>query len=309
MTFRRRTSCHGGRTRLIPTVGGVGSSQERTSPWGQASLPRRRVLFVYPRLPRVRVRRPRGRHAGNRRPLGREAEAARPGQEAAHRRRACSSSRRVVLALVTGLSTLYLYRHYNGNLDVDRRRRADRRPAGEEEGRGPQGAAQHPGDGLRRPRRPGQQHRQPDRRRQAVRHHDPAAPLGGPEARVRHQHPARLARRPARVLDAGRRPDPRRHRRDVERGLLRRRPGLHGAARSSSSPASRSTTSSSSTSRASAGWSTRSAASRSASPSRASRTRPTASTSRPAPASSRGTRPSTTCASATCSATAPTSAG
>ena len=45
---------------------------------------------------------------------------------------------------------------------------------------------------------PGQQHRQPDRRRRALGHHDPAAPLGGPEARVRHQHPARLAGRPAR---------------------------------------------------------------------------------------------------------------
>ena len=62
-----------------------------------------------------------------------------------------------------------------------------------------------------------------------------------------------------------------------------------------------------STSTASATWSTPSAAWRSASPRRSSTTS-TASTSRPAPATSRARRRSTTCAPATPSATAPTSA-
>ena len=71
--------------------------------------------------------------------------------------------------------------------------------------RGTQGAAQHPGDGLGHPRGPGQRHRQPDRRWR-LGHHDPAPPLGGPEPRLRHQHPARLDGRPARRATTARSP-------------------------------------------------------------------------------------------------------
>ena len=151
---------------------------------------------------------------------------------------------------------------------------------GQEAGRHrPQGAAQHPGDGFRHPRRRGQQHRQPHRRRRAVRHHDHVPPLGRPGDRLRHQHPARHPRRPTRLLRQERRRDPGRDRRDVERGVLGRRPGVHDAAVRAARPASGSTTTSCSTSPGSRTWSTRSTASRSASP-RTSTTPRTGSTSR-----------------------------
>ena len=93
-----------------------------------------------------------------------------------------------------------------------------------------QGAAQRPGHGLGHPRWRRQQHRQPDGRRRAVGHHDPAARLGGPEARVRRQHPARLPGHPSRLQDQGWRDHPRRHRRDVERRVLGRWAGVHDPA-------------------------------------------------------------------------------
>ena len=170
----------------------------------------------------------------------------------------------VVIALVTGLGVVFLYRHYNGNLNVARHRpRSWHEPAAP---RSPQGSArpdQHPGHGLGQPRRPGRPHRQPDRHRQALRHHDPAAPLGRPAARLRRQHPARLGRQPRRLPDDNGQGDlaaPRPARCGTTRSTSAARPARSSS--SSSSPASGSTTSSSSTSPASSRWSTRSAASR-----------------------------------------------
>ena len=90
----------------------------------------------------------------------------------------------------------------------------------------------------------GQRHRQPDRPRPALRHHDPHPPLGRPEARLRHQHPARLPGHPSRLQGRGRRDRPGRHRRDVERGLQPRRVPAARSPSSSRSPASASTTTS-----------------------------------------------------------------
>ena len=56
----------------------------------------------------------------------------------------------LVLALVTALSVVFLYRHLNGNLNVeDVTDGPRRRPSGEDRARG---RAQHPGHGLRQPR-------------------------------------------------------------------------------------------------------------------------------------------------------------
>ncbi len=108
-----------------------------------------------------------------------------------------------------------------------RRHRPADRPSRQGRGQRPAGAAQRPGDGVGQPRLRRLQHRQPHRWRSALRHHDPPPPLGGPRACLRHQHPARPDRRPSRLQGRGRQDDPRRHPRDVERGVLGRRSGLH----------------------------------------------------------------------------------
>ncbi len=72
----------------------------------------------------------------------------------------------LTLGMVSGLSVAFLYRHLNGNLNVVDVADQLERPAGEGEGRGAQGAAQHPGDGLGLPRLRRLRHR-PGGRRQA----------------------------------------------------------------------------------------------------------------------------------------------
>ena len=194
------------------------------------------------------------------------------------------------------------------------RRRSTRPPScpnrpGQARRRGPEGADQHPGHGLGQPRRRRRQHRRPDRRRRALGHHDPAAPLGRPAARLRRQHPARLAGRPPRVQRTRTAtPSPAARRRDVERGVRRRRPGLHDAAvraahRRPPRPLRRRRL------RGLPRHGRRDRRRRGVHPRGHRRPGARHHTSRRAPASSRATRRSTTSASGTSSATAPTSAG
>ena len=217
----------------------------------------------------------------------------------------------VVLALVTGLSVVFLYRHYNANLnvlDVSSAARTNR-PAHEGADRVRQGPLNILVMGSDNRDAPGD-------------HIDNLTGIGKRSdttillhlsADRKHAYGVSIPRdslvnRPACYDDNGKQ-IPGAHRRDVERRLQRRRPGLHDRSSSSSSPTSRSTTSSSSTSPASSGMVDAIGGVQRLHPAR--RRRPASATSpcRPAPTSSSGTRPSTTCASGTSSATAPTSAG
>ena len=174
---------------------------------------------------------------------------------------------------------------------------------------GPVGSDQHPGDGLRQPRRPGRPHRQPHRHRQALRHHDPAPPLGRPAARVRREHPARLGRQPRRVPRQQRQADlPADHRRDVERRVQHRRPGLHDPPVRAAHPRPGRPLHRRRLRRLQVDG--RRDRRRRRLPARTrSTTRSVTSRCPPAPTSSPAPRRSTTSASATTSATAPTSAG
>ena len=227
------------------------------------------------------------------------------GQEAAHRRARPRRSPSLVLSMVVGAVRRLLVPPPQRQPHVGRHTRTqlENRPD-KVEGRGPQEPLNILVMGSDTREGEGNDDRQRGRRRR-LGHHDPDAPLGRPEARLRHQHPARLDGRPARRATTARS-----RRRRTSSGTPPS-PSAAPAARSSSSsssPASGSTTTSSSTSTASRTWSTRSTASRSASP-RRSTTRPTASTSRPAPARSPARRRCPTSGSGTPSATAPTSAG
>ena len=102
---------------------------------------------------------------------------------------------------MTGLGVAYLYRHLNGNLTaLDVTGQLENRPE-KKEVEGPKEPLNVLVMGSDTRDGAGQQHRQPDRRRPALGHHDPAPRLGGPEAGVRHQHPARLAGHPPGVQD------------------------------------------------------------------------------------------------------------
>ena len=106
----------------------------------------------------------------------------------------------VVLAMVTGLGVVFLYRHFNGNLtelavtDEQLGPRPDKIAA-----TGPReplnilvmGSDSRDGEGNNIDGLTGL--------RRAVGHHDPVPPLGGPGVGVRDQHPARLGGGPARL--------------------------------------------------------------------------------------------------------------
>ena len=109
--------------------------------------------------------------------------------------------------------------------------RTARRSRTASEARTPRGRrqpAQHPGDGLGLPRRRGQRHRRQTARRRALRHHDPAARLGRPEGR-RTASASRATRwwtGPTASVDGETIPGE--DRGDVQQGVRRRRPAVHG---------------------------------------------------------------------------------
>ena len=121
-----------------------------------------------------------------------------PGQEAAHRRPRAPGQRRSCSRWSPGSSTLYLVpppttatsTSSTSATQLVRPARRRRRSRARKEPLNILVMGSDDRDCA------GQQHRQPDGRRQAVRHHDPAAPLGGPAARVR-----RHASRATRIVD------------------------------------------------------------------------------------------------------------
>ena len=214
----------------------------------------------------------------------------------------------VVLALVTGLGTIYLYRHLNSNLDViDIEQQLTNRPEkkhvegphepvnvlvmGSDDRDAPGNNIDNLTGGGKRSDTTILLHLSADRKRA----YGVSIPRDSLVDRAGLQ---------------GRRPQhhPRCQRRDVERGVLGRWPGLHGAAgrdadRRPGRPLRGRRL------RRVQGHGRRHRRGPGLHPRAHRSTRPTASTCRPAPASSRASRPSTTCGSGTSSATVPTSAG